>query len=189
MSRGARAYSRWDRLVGYDRAGASFAAVARTAPFDEWHRNPDRERPGELTRLRVEYWRRRAHWEARLAIPPEHDDLLGRWWPVLIPALGLPGLIAAGYWPLAGVVLLVSAFGVPALVWHATRRPRTLARALLESRCPDCWYDLAGTTVLEPESLEGGILGPVRCPECGAPWPLVPPAVGASSPDGEPPGR
>ena len=48
-----------------------------------------------------------------------------------------------------------------------------------DARCPDCWYDLSGTTVLRPELLDGAFLGPARCPECGAPWPLVPPAVGA----------
>ena len=53
--------------------------------------------------------------------------------------------------------------------WH-TR----IVRCLVLSLCPDCEYSLGEL----PDAIEfsnGERTGPERCPECGAPWPLVPP--------------
>lgn len=48
-------------------------------------------------------------------------------------------------------------------------------RAVRNRRCPDCNYDLSGL----PDAIEidGLSIGPDRCPECGSPWPLVPPPL------------
>lgn len=54
-------------------------------------------------------------------------------------------------------------------------RRRALRR--LESRsCPDCGYRLQGApAAVAPKLLKGVPSGPVACPECGSPWPLIPP--------------
>jgi hypothetical protein len=49
-----------------------------------------------------------------------------------------------------------------------------LLRSLIHSVCPDCEYPLAEL----PDAIElpdGVRTGPAVCPECGCPWPLVPP--------------
>lgn len=54
-------------------------------------------------------------------------------------------------------------------------RRRTLRR-LDSLSCPDCGYGLRGTPPgVAPERLKGLPTGPAACPECGSPWPLIPP--------------
>lgn len=56
------------------------------------------------------------------------------------------------------------------------RKVLRIRRALRELGCPDCGYSLAQTRPGLP--LPAGVeetVGPPRCPECGSPWPLVPP--------------
>jgi hypothetical protein len=58
------------------------------------------------------------------------------------------------------------------------RLRRRLLRALNERVCPNCWYDLVSLPpALEPKLTGGYSTGPSRCPECGSPWPLLPPPV------------
>ncbi|HVZ94692.1 MAG TPA: hypothetical protein VG797_09300 [Phycisphaerales bacterium] len=59
------------------------------------------------------------------------------------------------------------------------RRIVTIDRDCADRACPDCGYDLSGT----PEGLPGVAAagrraGPARCPECGIPWPFIPPPLG-----------
>lgn len=59
-------------------------------------------------------------------------------------------------------------------------RAFSLARRLVGSvaakRCCNCQYPLAGVPDAIPSRILQGVeVGPRRCPECGAPWPLVPP--------------
>jgi hypothetical protein len=75
---------------------------------------------------------------------------------------------------------LVVALGV--LVTIAARRSHrryfwNYWRALEMGFCPGCGYDLSGLSHLESRGSTLRDVGPERCPECGAPWPLVPPPV------------
>lgn len=75
--------------------------------------------------------------------------------------------------PLIIAAALLGALILLALPLHARTRARRarLTRSLRDRACPDCNYNLAGA----PEGLPGSLAGPRTCPECGAPWPLVPP--------------
>ncbi|MFM9956714.1 MAG: hypothetical protein ACKVZJ_01450 [Phycisphaerales bacterium] len=84
------------------------------------------------------------------------------------------GMFAASF-PILIVVILVF------VVWFQ-RQQRRQRHQLLASfgakRCCDCNYDLSGIPdAIDPERLGGEQTGPARCPECEAPWPLVPPVV------------
>jgi hypothetical protein len=65
-----------------------------------------------------------------------------------------------------------------ALVGQLTRNHRAsrFAGALTHHTCPDCDYELGAIPAAIPPSLVGGVnIGPAVCPECGSPWPLLPP--------------
>lgn len=72
-------------------------------------------------------------------------------------------------------------FFVPLLIaffaqrrWLGFGTTARLRRTLRDRSCPDCDYGLASTKpAFEPALLR--IVGPKACPECGSPWPLVPP--------------
>jgi len=51
---------------------------------------------------------------------------------------------------------------------------RRLCKRMLKQQCPDCGYD---ATALPPAFTHEELawIGPVRCSECGSPWPLIPP--------------
>jgi hypothetical protein len=66
------------------------------------------------------------------------------------------------------------------IVFFAARRwlgfgtTAALQRTLRNRCCPDCGYDLVTVKpAFEPSMLH--VIGPRACPECGSPWPLVPP--------------
>jgi hypothetical protein len=68
-------------------------------------------------------------------------------------------------------VLVIDLSGIKRLV----RRAR---RALERGECPDCGYELGGTKGFVLSDAAGDLnIGPRRCPECGSPWPLLPPPV------------
>jgi len=73
-------------------------------------------------------------------------------------------------------VLLLMYFALGSMSMLRMRRlRRRCLRAIKESRCPDCDYDLSTVEpALEPSELGSVVIGPARCVECGAPWPLVP---------------
>jgi hypothetical protein len=96
--------------------------------------------------------------------------------------LGPVGLFAAGAtlafilapWAIADLLppMLISQGIVALSAWlYASRRAARRTVTWWETdRCADCGYDLAGL-----DSIDGA--GPERCPECGAPWPFIPPYI------------
>lgn len=64
---------------------------------------------------------------------------------------------------------------VPALLLELHRRKSERARRARATGlvCPKCAYDLAGLGDDLPREWVVGSSGPRRCPECGAPWPMV----------------
>lgn len=80
--------------------------------------------------------------------------------------------------PLAAFLALPIA-AVTTLLMSAYRCRGTgrLVRALRLPQCPACSYDVSALSAIPHAQLDGQIIGPDRCPECGTPWPLVPPPV------------
>ncbi len=72
-------------------------------------------------------------------------------------------------------MLIVIAMLVYVTTSISRRRDRLIA-CVGTTRCCNCNYDLAGIpSAIPPDSLAGLATGPAHCPECSAPWPLVPP--------------
>jgi hypothetical protein len=84
---------------------------------------------------------------------------------------GFSFLIANPHWLFGGlgVFLLI---GIP--IDLKGRRRRRVFASLVDDTCPTCGYDLSNLASV-PIGDENVRLGPPACPECGAPWPLVPP--------------
>jgi hypothetical protein len=90
--------------------------------------------------------------------------------PVFLASLfwigGLGGIVAGGT-----LLLLV---GIAITPGRAFRN--RLRAALVRRECPDCAYPLGQIPPgLASDMLSGLDAGPTACPECGAPWPLLPP--------------
>lgn len=86
-----------------------------------------------------------------------------------VPALGWIS-------PFAPMLFFWGATMIPIYLGH--RRLKRLREALDRPLCPDCGYNLEGL----PESKDrcgrpAPGMGPHCCPECGTPWPMIPPAV------------
>lgn len=62
-------------------------------------------------------------------------------------------------------------------VWIVRFRRRRRCRAAMSHRqCPDCGQDLTGCPpAIKPAYMDSMDVGPRVCPECAAPWPLLPP--------------
>lgn len=79
-----------------------------------------------------------------------------------------------------GSLICPSMFIVIAMLVYVTtsisRRRDRLIASVGTTRCCNCNYDLAGIpNAIPPESLGSLTTGPAHCPECSAPWPLIPP--------------
>lgn len=153
----------------------------------------DRQRP---MRPGPELTRRADHWRGELKQPPTRGQmapyLASRpivplvmtgafvcWMAVLgVPAIGRVFQGNGLLW-LVWSGLLVGAL---ARSWTAMELVKRARASLRLGRCPDCGYDLAGVPGVSVRDGERAVsIGPRRCPECGAPWPLLPPAI-ASAP-------
>ncbi|MDX2117148.1 MAG: hypothetical protein SFY96_03085 [Planctomycetota bacterium] len=113
------------------------------------------------------------------------------WWSLLIAAVPLvsslfilvgptlmPGAVRArlsrDIWTwIALIVLGICMYSVPLL--KASRRKKALHRSTLSNVCPECAYEQPRGTI--GRTSDGTLVdfGPPRCPECGMPWPLIPP--------------
>jgi hypothetical protein len=143
----------------------------------------------DLSQLAEDLAKRRAMWERHLDDPAAAPTTTtstgrgGRWlsdWFIL----GFDEL--AWLVVLAGIAFVIAslaasiAMAIPWLVWHIARLRRRAAcrRAIERHGCPDCGYDLTGAPEpIDRAMLRGLSAGPNRCPECGSPWPLLPPPV------------
>lgn len=137
------------------------------------------------TSLAHDLARRRDRWQEQLEEPDSNQESSRRGLH-----RGILEALTCGADEVIVLVLLVSALAlvvstimglilaVPWLVWHISRvqRRRRCRLALEHTRCPDCGYDLKGAPEPIDRAILGGLsAGPDRCPECGVPWPLVPP--------------
>lgn len=89
---------------------------------------------------------------------------------IALAVAALSAILAAVFWFMA--------FGLAALllvVPFSWRRDEEDPASFDMDRCPDCGYGLNGVPDAIPAERVGAGTGPGACPECGAPWPLVPP--------------
>jgi hypothetical protein len=125
---------------------------------------------------------RRRRWERHLEPEPEDPNAPRKrrdwsWlevfgWGDAIGAIA----IAVGAILAVGALILLLVW-IPLLIIRFIRRARC-RKAINHCHCPDCSYDLAGVPdAIDPEDLDGQFVGPARCPECGSPWPLLPPPI------------
>ena len=134
---------------------------------------------------RVQYWIAELSTRLEHRAPGERIARAGRaahhWAVHGVVVLGIACLVVLH----VGVVMTIGyavVFGLGVLVTIAARRARRRHfwgywRALELGFCPGCGYDLSGLSHLESRGSTLLDVGPERCPECGAPWPLVPPPV------------
>lgn len=100
---------------------------------------------------------------------------------ILIVAIFLPQLIRDYAKDIDGLhmpFLLSPMLALVALYLHGSLLPARLARAAVSQHCPDCSYPLGDL----PTPFNGAPgppirSGPERCPECGTPWPMIPPRL------------
>lgn len=137
------------------------------------------EAPPEPEDLRAEYEARVRSWAPAEAGRGVVLTLIG---VTFVMALGLLALAATTSPLLAAPILLLWA-PLGYLGWRRLNHRRTLTGRAASRCCPDCGFDLAGTPAGIDAEAFGVDVGPRRCPECGALWPLVPPPA---IPDAEP---
>lgn len=194
-------YARWDRI---DQAWVGvipgvnihwwpnlrWRYDVRTAPFDA-ATDSDAD-PAPLAAeyaARVEAFRNRVE---NAGVAPVPDSRRLRILQILLP-VALAACILLGYLSavLSGPVRLVPAFltlftifSTAVLTVRLLLLHHPLSRlidAIDHRRCPDCGYDLTGAPpAIDPTRLAGADVGPRLCPECGSPWPLLPPPATCS---------
>lgn len=64
-----------------------------------------------------------------------------------------------------------------AIAWRERRIKARLIRSLIGTECSDCGYKIDRGPPIPTSGGESVGAGPLRCPECGCVWPLIPPPV------------
>jgi hypothetical protein len=142
-----------------------------------------------LAGLAEDYRHRAAQWESQLHPEADGRSAQGADQSGCLDGDTLPlGLLnfAEVFWVLPVLLIVLAIVAAPMIpvllappLVFAFRRRRVRGRlrlALSRRCCPDCGYDLRGLDAALPPSMLGGTdVGPDLCPECGSPWPLVPP--------------
>lgn len=190
-----RQYSLWDTLGESARIRDVWSStpdgvrmrrmVNRTRLFDAFGGSIDQTgalSDADRARLVRAYRQRARTWHIHLDAPATVGRDIspsGEWLDDLFLAGWDEGFILV----LAALIVFGVAFGllfVPAFVlpWYfiKVRKLHRCRMAVEKKICPDCEYDLTGCPeAIEPGWVEGVSIGPRRCPECSAPWPLLPP--------------
>jgi hypothetical protein len=189
----------WDRLPwssSYRPRGVSlarFQLASRTREFESAARG--RLAPEIGRELAIDYARRTAYWRRNLPVvssesprPSGFSSPLGVadivFWALLIPAWVVVLWLDNQSW----LLWLIFA-AIIALVFIRGRR-QNLAASLMDAiehrACPACGYDLNGSPDgIEPDLVLDTRTGPRVCPECGTPWPLLPPPAPGGPISGE----
>lgn len=183
--------SRWDRFI-------PLAPAARTTPLDRALAAFDPSAPAPafaLADLRSDLAARCAYWRVGPDFPPLPRDqaLLAHpgapsqtWQALFVPCVVLLGALMTfgahfSLWVFAFTIVF---FAAAFLIRHFHRIDRWWMRRTIADRiCPDCAYDLSSLPdALPAEALAHIRVGPAHCPECGVPWPLIPPPAPLAGP-------
>lgn len=185
-------HASWDLLLINPADGRHVEARAadRVAPLESLGRHDEAARFAAL-----ELANRSRQWRVRPSFiqPPPWSELPFSIGPMLVGGLmtlaTLPGLLSgarsrhrheAVAWLGLGLVFLT----LGALNFARRSRFYRPIRRYHRECCPDCGYDLSGSQDATPpfdRHTLGFPVGPERCPECEALWPLVPPALNTST--------
>ena len=192
-----RGYSSWDRVTGTGRKvpvlerepGEGKAQARCRARIDAFRSTIDdcETEAAPLARelkMRRDFWRGQfsphgnlEKMEKQVRRSPNRMVLqMGLYWIPFIVVAALLSFVpvlfgARPFWHFLGFVFMalwMMAFGL------CIRPSFRVRRTLVFSLCPDCEYSLGEL----PDTIEfsnGERTGPAICPECGCPWPLVPP--------------
>ena len=143
---------------------------ARIAPYEAVIVGVDPSDTAREHRERLEFWSRR-----RGSAFLRHRSKSAMNW-LVVCVLGFSLSWYAGlFGMLLGSLFLI---GLVYSVFRGTAEAALCSRRAKAKRCPDCRYDLSGHADAIGSSLfDDQHVGPRRCTECGAPWPLVPPRL------------
>lgn len=199
-------YAKWDTMklpYGFNEAYLEPPATVegerarrRVAPYEEYVSHlgdvGDDERAAmQRAALVRETKRRLAHWNrpgvapSSLATTPSTISVTR---VVAIAVVALIVWIALAYLPSVWIAGLprwapyagIALFGATSIlaILRVGRAQEQLLAGAGSGRCVDCGYDLRETRpAIVPNDLDGQWIGPRACPECGAPWPMLPPPV------------
>lgn len=144
----------------------------------------DERRRAELQNLSREIAWRRHHWgkqgvrlsEARGEFRPTRTR------PIRLMVIGASLVVGfAAYANGVGLAWIASGGAAVLVVLIALffYRGRYSGAEVLSRRiCPDCGYRLGDLRCeINPDEVHGLWIGPRACPECGSPWPMIPPPV------------
>jgi|GEM_PF-6343983 len=137
---------------------------------------------------------RRAFWLRELAYRRFHTQFLlascsAYGLPVmLLPIVLIAGVLALSLVPTWAPILRMDpihaalSFAPPVVVlflmgpaWWSIRRCKRVHRSLIENNCPECDYPQPSGVRVVASDGKTVEFGPRACPECGEPWPRIPP--------------
>lgn len=183
-----KAHASWDllKLVPHDTREIIERAAARVEPLK--HLLADSDTARAVAIALAERYRDWAQRPRIIQSPPGTEPFISIPFIViggLLTAISLTSLLSGVSRREQGYVLSVIASGLTltvmgVLTFRRNRRFHRPFRNFQKCRCPDCGYDLAGSPAAPPPfdaATIGSSIGPEYCPECGALWPLVPPAI------------
>lgn len=181
--------SPWDRLphpnpLGY--VPRDNRTPYRIEPFEQALIDPKKSRSelGREIRARRMYWLGELHGTSRTAdvlqfifgAKARGFSSATILWVVMIFFLTAASVLYAAQ--LSALLILLGLCLIPILGWTMWQDGKRVPvrRALSQLLCPLCSYELTGNDVIPAEQLNGEHCGPQKCPECGTPWPLIPPS-------------
>lgn len=133
-----------------------------------WRLQIDNPDSGTLVTLMRTSW-----WSLLIAVIPLMLVIFIIFEPILMP-LAVRSRSSHDIWSWVGLIGVCGGFYVGPLL-KASRRKKALHRSTLSNVCPECAYEQPRGTI--GRTSDGTLVdfGPPRCPECGTPWPLIPP--------------
>lgn len=166
--------SRLDSLRAVRQTRARRAAALLGTPLDD----------ESLRAAGEELARRRAAWSKPFDDLPTQTSAAPTWGLVFTPKLwviAIAAMLGVSIFSVSSrgssslpFIMVNALWAIPSYSLRSSIKRLTVCAA--NGRCPDCNYTLKGVPARVLGAGEVRLdLGPKRCPECGSPWPLIPP--------------
>lgn len=179
--------TKWESLRQHGSSSSSVRLQDRIADFEMLAAlSPDEAveqyGPEVFKRLGKTYVERLGKWGLCTAPEQAHatrGGVLRHWFPLEIIAWALVAAVPLLFgstlaWSVAAAFVIAAPFLIR---WgYRVELKNRLVGAIRNRCCPDCGYHLHTLPAIDPQVL-GYDVGPSRCSECGAAWPLVPSPV------------